>query len=137
MARQTRMTNRFLADSSELKMIGRTVPMICANGTAGRFNETVTYNPNGSIISLLRNGMKNDGTFGAIDDLTITYDGNRLLKVTDDAEAVNYNGALDFHDGSDEDSEYEYDTNGGLTQDKNRGITGITYDYGHNTEQHL
>ena len=28
MARQTRMTNRFLADSSELKMIRRTVPVI-------------------------------------------------------------------------------------------------------------
>ena len=106
-----------------------------ANGTAGRFNESVTYNPNGAIISLLRNGMKNDGTFGAIDDLTITYSGNRLLKVTDDAEALNYNGALDFYDGSDEDCEYEYDTNGGLTKDKNRGITGITYDYGHNMHQ--
>ena len=42
----------------------------------------MTYNANGSITSLLRNGMKNDGTFGPIDDLTITYDGNRLLKVT-------------------------------------------------------
>ena len=103
-----------------------------ANGTAGRYNESVTYNPNGSIMSLLRKGMKNDGTFGAIDDLTITYDGNRLLKVTDDAEALNYNGALDFYDGSDEDCEYEYDGNGGLTKDKNKGITGITYDYGHN-----
>jgi len=103
-----------------------------ANGTAGRYNESVTYNPNGSIMSLLRKGMKNDGTFDAIDDLTITYDGNRLLKVTDDAEALNYNGALDFHDGSDEDCEYEYDGNGALTKDKNRGITGITYDYGHN-----
>ena len=46
-------------------------------------------------------GMKNDGTFGAIDSLTITYDGNRLLKVTDDAESLNYNGALDFDDGDD------------------------------------
>ncbi len=32
-------------------------------------------------------GMKNDGTFGLIDDLAITYDGNRLVKVTDNAEA--------------------------------------------------
>lgn len=102
-----------------------------ANGTEGRFDESVSYNSNGSITSLLRSGMKNDGTFGTIDDLTISYDGNRLLKVTDDAEAVNYNGALDFHDNADADSEYEYDSNGALTQDKNRGITSITYDYGH------
>ena len=89
------------------------------------------YNPNGSIVSLLRNGMKNDGTFGAIDDLTITYDGNRLLKVTDDAEALNYNGALDFDDGDDSANEYHYDGNGALTYDSNRGINSITYDYAH------
>ena len=94
------------------------------NGTAGRFNETVTYNANGAITSLVRNGMKNDGTFGAID-------GNRLLKVTDDAESLNYNGALDFDDGDDSTTEYHYDGNGALTSDSNRGINKITYDYSH------
>ena len=102
-----------------------------ANGTAGRFNESVTYNSNGSILTLLRNGMKNDGTFGLIDSLDITYDGNRLLKVTDDAETLNYNGALDFDDGDDSTCEYQYDNNGGLTYDSNRGINSITYDYSH------
>ena len=102
-----------------------------ANNTTGRYDEQVTYNANGSITSLLRNGMKNDGTFGTIDDLTITYNGNRLLKVTDDAEAVNYNGSLDFHDGADAGTEYVYDHNGALTKDSNRGIKDITYDYGH------
>lgn len=102
-----------------------------AIGTEGRFDETVTYNANGSIMSLLRNGMKNDGTFGAIDDLTVTYDGNRLMKVTDDAEALNYNGALDFDDGADTTCEYDYDSDGALTRDDNRGINSITYDYGH------
>ena len=92
---------------------------------------TMVYNPNSSITSLFRNGMKNDGTFGAIDSLTITYDGNRLLKVTDDAETLNYNGALDFDDGDDSTCEYQYDNNGGLTYDSNRGINSITYDYSH------
>ena len=46
-----------------------------------------------------------------VDDLSIDYDGNRLLKVTDDAEALNYNGALDFNDGDDSDCEYQYDSN--------------------------
>ena len=66
-----------------------------------------------------------------IDDLSIDYDGNRLLKVTDDAEALNYNGALDFNDGDDGDCEYRYDSNGALTYDSNRGISSISYDYGH------
>lgn len=101
------------------------------NGTAGRFDERVTYTANGSIMSLQRNGMRNNGTFGAIDDLSIDYDGNRLLKVTDNAEALNYNGALDFNDAADAECEYEYDSNGALTYDGNRGITSISYDYGH------
>lgn len=75
--------------------------------------------------------MKNNGTFGLIDDLTISYDGNQLVKVTDDAEALNYNGALDFNDGDDSTCEYDYDSNGALTRDSNRGINSITYDYGH------
>lgn len=102
-----------------------------ADGTSGHYDESVSYNSNGSITTLLRNGMKNDGTFGAIDDLSIDYDGNRLLKVTDDAEALNYNGALDFNDGDDTDCEYRYDSNGALTYDGNRGISSISYDYGH------
>ncbi len=78
-----------------------------------------------------RNGMKNNGTFGLIDSLAISYDGNRLVKVTDNAEALNYNGALDFNDGDDANCEYEYDSDGALTRDSNRGINSITYDYGH------
>ena len=107
------------------------IKSIHTSGTEGRFDESVTYNANGSILSLLRGGMRNDGTFGTIDDLTITYNGNRLLKVTDAAEAVNYSNALDFHDGDDKDIEYTYDSNGALIEDKNRGISSITYDYGH------
>jgi hypothetical protein len=102
-----------------------------ANGATSRFNKVVEYNANGSITSLLRNGVKNNGTFGLIDSLAITYDGNRLMKVTDDAEALNYNGALDFDDGDDSDCEYHYDNNGALTYDSNRGITGVSYDYAH------
>ena len=75
--------------------------------------------------------MKNNGTFGLIDNLTISYDGNHLLKVTDAAEALNYNRALDFNDGANADCEYEYDSNGALIKDSNRGINSITYDYGH------
>ena len=34
-------------------------------------------------------------------------------------------------DGANADCEYHYDSNGALTYDSNRGITSITYDYGH------
>lgn len=101
------------------------------NGTDGRYDESAAYNANGSVTWLLRGGMKNDGSFGAIDSLVVTYDGNRLLKVTDHAEALNYNGALDFHDGENTNCEYAYDSDGALTRDGNRGVSSITYDYDH------
>ena len=66
--------------------------------------------------------------YGFTDQITATYDGNRLLKVTDNMEEVVYGDAFDFHDGADEDVEYEYDGNGNMTADLNRGIKEITYD---------
>ena len=86
---------------------------------------------NGTGIYHAMYGMKNDGTFGTIDDLDISYDGNQLVKVTDAAETLNYSDALDFHDGADMECEYDYDNNGALTKDSNRGIKSITYDYAH------
>ena len=74
-----------------------------------------------NMVAYNYNGM-NNGTFGAIDNLTISYNGNQLVKVTDAAEALNYSDALDFHDGDDTACEYDYDNNGGLTRDSNRGI---------------
>ena len=41
---------------------------------------------------------------------------------------VVYGDAFDFRDGADEDVEYEYDANGNMTVDLNRGIKEITYD---------
>ena len=46
---------------------------------------------------------------------------------------MDYNGALDFHDGENANCEYDYDSNGALTRDGNRGINSITYDYVHHT----
>ena len=66
-------------------------------------------------------------SYGLIDDLTLTYDGNRLKKVSDSAEDPDYAGATDFRDGADEDTEYEYDTLGRMTKDRNKGITSIAY----------
>ena len=78
-----------------------------------KYNNMITAKRSSNIHEdtvLERNGMRNDGTFGVIDDLSVNYDGNRLLNVTDDAESLNYNGALDFNDGADMTAEYEYDS---------------------------
>ena len=103
----------------------------------GAYNTAYTYDLNGNITMLSRQGVNerltDDGEvvyagYGFTDQITATYDGNRLLKVKDYMEEVVYGDAFDFHDGADEDVEYEYDGNGNMTADLNRGIKEITYD---------
>ena len=93
------------------------------------------YNFNGNVTSLHRKGVSDavtaDGktywTFGDIDNLSFTYDGNQLKKVVDQADDLTYAGAMDFKDGADKSTEYTYDANGNTTSDKNRKIHSITY----------
>jgi len=96
---------------------------------AGRYTEKVTaYTANGAITALERYGRLDNGTFGKVDDLTVTLNGNKLKKVTDSAPALHYNGAFNFNDGADLTTEYTYDNCGSLTSDANKGIAWIDYD---------
>ena len=49
--------------------------------------------------------------------------------VASEADALVYDGAMDFNDGANEVEEYAYDANGNMTMDLNRGIESITYDW--------
>ena len=88
----------------------------------------LSYSPNGSIERLQRYGKRNNGTFGLIDDLTYTYNGNQIESISDKAGSLLYDGSFDFKDGVDEDVEYYYDANGALVNDLNKGISNIEYD---------
>lgn len=80
----------------------------------------ITYDGNGNIMSLNR---KSKGV--TMDSLQYEYtNGNQLSKVTDDSQ--NSEG---FKDGDDLTTEYEYDANGNMIEDKNKGITSITYNH--------
>ncbi len=79
------------------------------------------YDKNGNINNLHR--------FGAnsiyVDNLDYTYDnGNKLVSVTD-----NRANADGFNDGNTSGDDYEYDANGNMILDKNKGITNITYNH--------
>ncbi|MGS2765244.1 RHS repeat domain-containing protein [Sinomicrobium sp. M5D2P9] len=88
----------------------------------------VNYDKNGNITALKRNGHVNAGatSFGLMDDLSYTYHngGNFLVKVSDAANTV-----YGFKDGTNTDNDYARDANGNTTRDRNKGITGITYNY--------
>lgn len=62
---------------------------------------------------------------GIIDNLSYSYDGNRLQSVSDvpDNDSV-YKDAMHFVEGSSKDIEYTYDSNGNLLSESDKGIQG-------------
>ncbi|WP_074408135.1 DUF6443 domain-containing protein [Aquimarina megaterium] len=94
----------------------------------GNYNLSgVTYDKTGNILSLNRKGNLNEAanSFGDMDILTYTYDsGNKLLKVADTG-----NTTFGFKDGSNTGNDYAYDSNGNMTVDNNKNISGIVYNH--------
>jgi len=96
------------------------------------YGETISYDKNGNIKSLIRNGDSDsdDGYYNEIDNLTYTYENNtnKLLKVFD---STGYSQG--FNDDSDAitdpDDDYTYDANGNMIADENKSIYYITYNH--------
>lgn len=91
------------------------------------------YDLNGNVTSLTRKGVNSCITvagaslwsFGNIDNLSLSYDGNQLRKVTDQCADLTYAGAMDFKDGADESCEYLWDANGNMTRDRNKDSASV------------
>ena len=97
------------------------------------FSEYVDeYDYNGNIKRLRRRGNTGHG-FGYVDDLYMTYSGNKLTSVRDNAIHDAYDGANDFYTESKE-KEYPltYNYAGSLESDAGRNIAYIRYDYNNN-----
>ena len=92
----------------------------------------ISYDRNGNILTLNRKGHINAAatSFGDMDLLSYTYDGNKLIMVEDTAS----NDQFGFKDDAlnqliDDLDDYEYDVNGNMYQDDNKNITNITYNH--------
>lgn len=99
--------------------------------TANSYGEFLNYDKNGNISSLQRNGdLDDDLNVIKIDNLTYSYaaNSNRLLKVTDAT-----NNSVGFKDDSngtnDTVDDYDYDDNGNMKRDDNKGISSIKYNH--------
>ncbi len=92
--------------------------------------DLVAYDKNGNIERLKRQGHTNVAgtTFGEMDNLEYFYTGNQLKAVNDYSSASATTG---FVDGVELGVEYEYDDNGNMITDRNKGIptNGITYNH--------
>lgn len=91
------------------------------------YSTSYTYNKQSNITSLRRNGRTGASSYGLIDNLTFTLDGNKLTRTDDAATASAYNGGFEFKDAVKQADEYAYDKNGNMTKDLNKNITDIQY----------
>lgn len=93
------------------------------------YDESLTYDKNGNIESLIRNGTIDPQLEPLeIDHLTYNYltNSNQLLKVTDGPSGNDNQGFIDTNKIGDD---FGYDDNGNLTSDKNKNITEIQYNH--------
>ena len=110
---------------------GRLVQGVYGEGSAltsnaGRFSEGVQYDANGNITSIIRYGKNSSGGYSLMDNLTLSYSGNRLTGVTETVTDNSTSGSFEYKKAKG--SQYMYDNNGSLMADKSRGIAYITYD---------
>ncbi len=85
----------------------------------GTYSTSYTYDDNGNITNLTREG---------IDNLSYSYNGNQLISVNDQlGDQFQNNGFSD--NGSFELIEFIYDYNGNMIYDLNKTILGIDYNY--------
>ncbi|MBS9461419.1 hypothetical protein KIM67_03285, partial [Flagellimonas sp. 389] len=98
------------------------------NSSANYDLDLVEYDKNGNITKLERKGHTNAGatTFGNMDRLIYYYhtDSNQIRKVTDF-----WNDDQGFKDGTNTNNDFEYDANGNMTSDLNKGISSIEYNH--------
>jgi|GEM_PF-2927880 len=85
------------------------------------------------VVFLFLEYLKSDAFNNPVDmdNLTYTYqngntNSNRLMRVEDSTSVYDNNGFQNGNSGTDD---YAYDANGNMTEDKNKGITNITYNY--------
>ncbi|UJH66380.1 DUF6443 domain-containing protein [Allomuricauda sp. SCSIO 65647] len=99
-----------------------------AAASSSNYNvSSITYDKNGNLSTLTRNGWQN-GSYTDMDVLDYHYHNsevsNRLYKVRDDG-----NNSYGFKDSTVDSQDYWYDANGNMTQDDNKGISGISYNH--------
>lgn len=93
----------------------------------GNYDTEYTYDRMGNILTLMRWGLRDNNQYEMTDNLTYSYNGNQVSKVSDGVTGPFYADAFHFRDGADAATEYTYDANGNMTMDLNKGISSIQY----------
>jgi RHS repeat-associated protein len=92
----------------------------------------LSYDANGNILTMNQNGFKVGYHVNPIDQLTYGYQNgsNKLMSVVDLAnDSASTLGDFHYKPSTKDTTDYSYDGNGNLTQDLNKGIVAIMYNY--------
>lgn len=106
--------------------------------TNGHYSTSYSYDLNGNILTLQRSGLFNvmsSRPYRLVDDLTMTYEGNRLVSVSDAVFGPYDQGSHHFVDRADEEVELTYDANGNTLTDLNRELVSAIYDINNQPRQ--
>ena len=95
-------------------------------------SEYFTYNSNGSPLTLKRHGRymitDRDIGYAIVNDMSFSYDGNRLTGISDAGFYSGFTSPYVFHENPSADVGYAYDSNGSMTRNPNRHIGLLEYD---------
>lgn len=92
------------------------------------FSTAYSYDMHGNITSLQRRGMTTPfGHCGTVDDITMTYRGNHLISLMDNAGEVLLEGSMDVAPVDIGADGFGYDDNGNMTRDMSRGVEHTVY----------
>ena len=95
-----------------------------------RFSESMQYDAHGNVTGVIRYGKSSANSYGQMDNLTLTYDGNQLTGVSEAVADYDFTGSFEYKRLKG--SQYIYNSNGSLIADMSRGIAYISYDLNNN-----
>ncbi len=92
------------------------------------YSTAYSYDKHGNMLTTSRYGKTSAGeTYGLVDNLTMAYNGNQLVKVKDTGVKDKMSESADFIDHTEGNGVYTYNKNGAMDKDTHKGITGIQY----------
>ena len=90
------------------------------------FSTSYTYDPHGNVAHISRYAQSVYG-YDLVDDLTMTYSGNQLTAITQDADPDDFYDYTPYGNPQSTAGTCTYDTNGNMTQNLRKGIQAVYY----------
>ena len=97
-------------------------------GMEDYFDTEYEYDDHGNLMYIGRYAQSaTPNLYERVDDLTLTYDGNRLTDISQGSDADDFYDYTPYDDPSATSGQCTYDQNGNMTSNRRKGIASVTY----------